>query len=223
MGILYFFELKNALLLHIQEHGVSHLYKISCRVSEWLLFNTKWVIFHPHHGENQSNLLRWWWCLLVPWRCQWTIYQNMFYRNAAVYQYILQSYKFMLCSSNHYTIVGWSPCHVKSKTVKLVFAASPLITQQYGERAKTSYIRIRIMCPSVETCQICKIAVYIDKLQHFYKTYSDILSTDISMATVVHGVTWCGTQTKWQDSNVRQFSYMLQVYQVFSQKDLLKV
>ena len=39
---------------------------------------------------------------------------------------------------------------VKPKTIKLVFVASPLSTQHYGERAKTGWLRIRIMCLSGE-------------------------------------------------------------------------
>jgi hypothetical protein len=33
------------------------------KVSEWLLFNTKWAIFQLYHGENKY-LIRWQWCLL---------------------------------------------------------------------------------------------------------------------------------------------------------------
>ena len=62
------------------------------------------------------------------------------------------------------TIVGWSNHRgleslswvgvpvMSNQKLKLVFAASLLITQHYGERAKTGHLRIRIMCPSVETC-----------------------------------------------------------------------
>ena len=39
---------------------------------------------------------------------------------------------------------------VKPKTIKLEFVASPLSTQHYGERAKTGWLRIRIMCLSGE-------------------------------------------------------------------------
>ena len=61
-------------------------------------------------------------------------------------------------------VMGWSPCRgleslswvgvpvMSNQKLKLVFAASLLITQHYGERAKTGHLRIRIMCPSVETC-----------------------------------------------------------------------
>ena len=41
---------------------------------------------------------------------------------------------------------------VKSKTIKLVCVASPLSTQLKGERAKTGWFGIRIMCPSGATC-----------------------------------------------------------------------
>jgi hypothetical protein len=34
----------------------------------------------------------------------------------------------------------------------LVFVASPLNTQHEGERAKTGWLGIRIMCPSETTC-----------------------------------------------------------------------
>ena len=45
------------------------------------------------------------------------------------------------------------PGQVKPKTLKLVFAASPLSTQHYGKRAKTGWLRIRIICQSGATCQ----------------------------------------------------------------------
>jgi hypothetical protein len=36
--------------------------------------------------------------------------------------------------------------------MELVCVASPLSTQHYGERAKTGWLGIMIMCPSGETC-----------------------------------------------------------------------
>ena len=47
---------------------------------------------------------------------------------------------------------GIEPKPIKLKTIKLVFVASQLSTQFYGARAKTGWLRIRIMCPSGETC-----------------------------------------------------------------------
>ena len=41
---------------------------------------------------------------------------------------------------------------VKPNTIKFVFVASLLSMQQYGERAKTGWFGIRIMCPSGATC-----------------------------------------------------------------------
>ena len=46
----------------------------------------------------------------------------------------------------------FEPRLVKTKTIKLVFVASPLSTQHLGERTKTSWLGIRIMCPSGATC-----------------------------------------------------------------------
>ena len=39
----------------------------------------------------------------------------------------------------------------QTKTMKLVFVASPLSTQHYRERAKTGWLGIMIMCPSGAT------------------------------------------------------------------------
>jgi hypothetical protein len=39
-------------------------------------------------------------------------------------------------------------CGFEPKTIKLVFVASPLRTQHKGERTKTGWFGIRIMCPS---------------------------------------------------------------------------
>ena len=38
---------------------------------------------------------------------------------------------------------------MKPKTIKLIFVASPLSRQHYGERAKTGWLGIRIMCVRV--------------------------------------------------------------------------
>jgi hypothetical protein len=48
--------------------------------------------------------------------------------------------------------LGSSPGRVKPKTLKLVFVASTLSTQHLGERAKTVWFGIRIMCLSGATC-----------------------------------------------------------------------
>jgi len=45
-----------------------------------------------------------------------------------------------------------SPDWIKPKTIKLVFVASPLSMQHYGERAKTGWLGIWIMCQSGATC-----------------------------------------------------------------------
>ena len=49
--------------------------------------------------------------------------------------------------------MGLSPGRVKPKTIKLVFVASPLNSQYSGERAKTGWFGIRIMCPYGVTYQ----------------------------------------------------------------------
>jgi hypothetical protein len=47
---------------------------------------------------------------------------------------------------------GFEPGWVKPKTIKLVFVASPLSMQHKGERAKTGWLEIRIMCLTWTTC-----------------------------------------------------------------------
>jgi hypothetical protein len=47
---------------------------------------------------------------------------------------------------------GFEPDRVKLKTKKKVFVASQISTQRKGERAKTGWLGIRIMCPSGATC-----------------------------------------------------------------------
>ena len=47
---------------------------------------------------------------------------------------------------------GFKPGWVKPKTIKLVFVASPLSMQHKGERAKTVWLEIRIMCLTGTTC-----------------------------------------------------------------------
>ena len=39
-----------------------------------------------------------------------------------------------------------------NQTIKLVFVASPLCMYHQGERSKTGWLRIGIMCPSGVTC-----------------------------------------------------------------------
>ena len=48
--------------------------------------------------------------------------------------------------------MGSSPDRVKPKTMKLVFVASSLNTQHSGDRAKTGWLGIRIMCESGAKC-----------------------------------------------------------------------
>ena len=43
---------------------------------------------------------------------------------------------------------GFEPRSGQTKDYKLVFVASPLSTQHYGERAKIGWLGIRIMCPN---------------------------------------------------------------------------
>ena len=47
---------------------------------------------------------------------------------------------------------GFEPLRVNTKTIKLVFVASPLSTQHLGKREKTGWFGIRIMCPSRAPC-----------------------------------------------------------------------
>ena len=54
-------------------------------------------------------------------------------------------------ASNAY-IVGSSSNWVKPKTITLVFVASLLSSQHYGERVKTGWLGIRIMCLNGATC-----------------------------------------------------------------------
>jgi len=60
--------------------------------------------------------------------------------------------KRLVCLSRMQWIVGSSPGQVKQKATNLVFVASPLSTQHWGERAKNGWLRIRIMYPSGVTC-----------------------------------------------------------------------
>ena len=57
-------------------------------------------------------------------------------------------YQFSNLISGVIVSVGSSPGHVKPKTIKLVFAASPISTQLWQLKAKTGWIRIRILCLS---------------------------------------------------------------------------
>ena len=47
---------------------------------------------------------------------------------------------------------------IKPKTLKLVFAASPLSTQHYGVRAKSGRPRVKIMCPGKVACLPAAVA-----------------------------------------------------------------
>jgi hypothetical protein len=50
------------------------------------------------------------------------------------------------------SVVSSSPGRVKPNTMILVVIASPLSMQHQGERAKTGWLEIRIMCQSGVTC-----------------------------------------------------------------------
>ena len=47
---------------------------------------------------------------------------------------------------------GFEPDWIKQKTITLVFVASLLSTQHYGQRAKTGWLGIRIICQSGAPC-----------------------------------------------------------------------
>ena len=47
---------------------------------------------------------------------------------------------------------GCEPQSVKPKSIKLIFVASPLTMRHSGERTKTGWLWIRIMCQSRATC-----------------------------------------------------------------------
>ena len=59
-------------------------------------------------------------------------------------------YRGFVCLPQLWYIVGLSSSQVKPKTMKLVFAASPLRTLRVG--SNTGWLEIRIMCPSGATC-----------------------------------------------------------------------
>ena len=54
----------------------------------------------------------------------------------------------LVCPQRVWCIVGCSPCQVKPKIIKLVFAVCPLNVQHYGVKAKTGWHGIRIVCLS---------------------------------------------------------------------------
>jgi hypothetical protein len=54
----------------------------------------------------------------------------------------------LVCPQRVWCIVGWSPCQVKPKIIKLVFSVCPLNAQHYGVKAKTGWHGIRIACLS---------------------------------------------------------------------------
>ena len=55
--------------------------------------------------------------------------------------------EWLACSPRERKVLGSTHGRVKLKTLKMVFAASPLSTQHLGGRAKTGGSRVRIMCP----------------------------------------------------------------------------
>ena len=61
----------------------------------------------------------------------------------------IKKQKILHCLNRHEEIIYAT---VKPKTIKLVCIASLLITQHKGAGAKTSWLGIRIVCPSAKTC-----------------------------------------------------------------------
>ena len=67
---------------------------------------------------------------------------------------IIRTHRVTLKRHEHHVV--WKSRWTRSgqtKTIKLVFDASPLSTQQKRERSKTGWLGIRIMCLSGATCQ----------------------------------------------------------------------
>ena len=46
------------------DYNCTSKWKLSCRVSEWLLFNATWAIFQLYHDENKLHSMKWWWCAI---------------------------------------------------------------------------------------------------------------------------------------------------------------
>ena len=90
--------------------------------------NIKFICTRCETGQESSSKAR---------------FSTCFYR---LYTHILS------CSPRVWSIVGSSLGQVKPKTIKLVNVLSPLRTWHWGERTKTGWLGIRIMCPSGDTC-----------------------------------------------------------------------
>ena len=63
---------------------------------------------------------------------------------------------------------GFEPRSGQPSTITLVFVASTKSMQHYGERAKTGWLGIRIMCPSGVAClpaDCCFIELALKKMQ----------------------------------------------------------
>ena len=77
----------------------------------------------------------------------------------SVYNSIIEAFIELAGISVHGVIVRlkvvdreFVPSRIKPNTIKLVFAALMLCTQQIRVRAKTGWLGIRKICPSVATC-----------------------------------------------------------------------
>jgi hypothetical protein len=115
--------LKTYLSLMSNLHFTRKLLKYKRKLHCWLLRILLWVFVIT-------------WC---PSLYVVNFFYNLWYHIAGVMVCMLTS-----CTVNH----GFNPGAVKPKTMKLVFVAFPLSTQHYGGRAKTNWLRIRIMCHS---------------------------------------------------------------------------
>jgi hypothetical protein len=63
-------------------------------------------------------------------------------------------------------IVGSTASRLKPKTMQLVFVVSPLSTRREGERAKTGWLGIRMMCPSGDYVRKWSLHMLINVLMY---------------------------------------------------------
>ena len=91
------------------------------------------------------------------------------------------------CSFRVRYFVGSRPCHVKPKTMKLVFTTSPLSKLNYRVRAKTGWLGTTIMCMIRATCLLVNVNCCIKSCRHHY-LFTCQLRSFLGLVSQIHHI-----------------------------------
>jgi hypothetical protein len=105
-------------------------------------------------------------------------------------------------------VVGSSTGRVKPKTIKLVFVASPLSRQHYGERTNNGWLGIRIMCPSGAILIVISLKINLFSPWYSWKIAELALNNNHSLTHSLNPACHSVTQPHTKSHMKRSYIYI---------------